>query len=127
MNIKRNKVGQVLGIGIGAMLLAGLMSCALTSLMIEKGVITEAMGALICWLLTGIGAYGVSWYTAKRSKKNKMQMAAAVIGIYLLGCTVMGSVLFPNRDMKLSIWIAVLAGAAALGTVTSCVKKERKR
>ncbi len=127
MKNKQNKIGQTLGTGIGAMLIVGLLSCAIMAFLIGKGMITDTMGATICWILTALGAYGISWYTAKHSGKNKMQMAAAVIGVYICVCVLLGRVLFSGQELKLSVWMAVLIGAAVLGGVTSCMKKERKR
>ncbi len=127
MKGKQNKIGQTLGIGIGAMLLAGLLSCAITAFLIGKETISSTMGTMICWILSALSAYAVSWYIAKRSEKNKMQMAAAVVGVYVCICILMGRALFSGLELKVSVWMVILMGAAALGGITSCVKKERKR
>ncbi len=127
MNDNRNKVGQTLGIGIGAMLLAGLTSSAITAFLIEKGMITDAVGTAACGLLIGLAAYVVSWYSAKRSGKNKMQISIAVVGVYICVCGLVGRMAFPERDLKPTIWSAFLIVATILGVITSCVKKGRKR
>lgn len=125
--MKQYKVGQTLGIGIGAMLLVGLASSAITAFLIEKGTVTDVVGVTVCWWVMALGTYAVSWYTAKRCEKNKMQISAAVIGVYICVCGLVGNAVFPERDLKLTIWPVLLIVATALGVITSCAKKERKR
>lgn len=125
--MRRNKIGQTLLICTLVMIGVGLLSCALTASVIGKGAFTETAGITICWSLTVIGGCVISWYTAKHAEKNKMQMAVAVIGVYVCISMLMGRIIFSDRELKMSVWIAVLMGASVLGSVMACMKKERKR
>ena len=127
MKTKQNKLGQMMGTGVAVMLLVGAISSAVAACMIGNGMVPDAMGNAICWIMTTMGAYIVSWYTAKSSNKNKLQISIAVIGIYLCICLLVGRLAFSECDLELSVWIAILIGASAAGSAVSCMKKERKR
>ncbi len=127
MKTKRKKTGQPLLTGIGTMLAVGLVSCSSTAVLLQSEIVPYDMGEVFCWIITAVGAYAVSWYTAKRSEKNKMQMAVAVIGVYLCIALAVGRLLFSASELRFSVWVVILMAAAVLGGITSCVKKERKR
>ena len=127
MNKKRNTVGQTLGMGIIMLLLVAILSCAFTALLVEKETISEKNAVDLCWIITILGTYFVSWYTAKKTDKNKMQTAATIIGVFELICLVVGRMIFSDMEIKISIWMPMVIAAMVIGGITSCVKKERKR
>ena len=127
MNKKRNTVGQTLGMGIIMLLLVAILSCAFTALLVGKETISEKTAVNLCWIITIMGTYFVSWYTAKKSDKNKMQTAATIIGVFELICVVAGRMIFSDMEMKITIWMPMMIAAMVVGGMTARVKKERKR
>ena len=109
------------------MVIAGISIVALSAYSIDREIMPEQLGKHAIELLRCGSIFVISWITAKKASKNRMQLVLSVTVLYLLICILVGRIVFHETILKLDIWVGASVLSAVLACLAANLKKERRR